>query len=135
MFGRDFRSPLALAHGMDIPIEQSTEDYVKAMLDALRAAYATIHDKMFAKEAALAISNDRIVATNPTVLYNVGDIVLSWKRQTKDKEAAGLHASWTEPWRVVDRWGAGVYKLELPSRSGGDYRLAPAHQLQRYYSQ
>ena len=133
MFARDFRSPLALAHGVDTPLANTIEDYVKAMLDALRVAHAAIHDKLFAKEAALAMKNDRIVADNPTVLYNVGDLV-TWKRQAKDKAADQLTATWTGPWRVVDRWGAGVYKIELPSKSGGEYRLAPAYQLQRYHS-
>ena len=134
MFARDFRSPLAIAHGAEATAPaKNLEDYLMTMLDSIRTAYAVVHEKLFAKEAALKSSNSRILSSHPEVLYNVGDLV-TWQRQYQDKDADKLLAQWTGPWRIVDRWGAGVYKLESPSKMGGDYRLAPAAQLKRYFS-
>ena len=133
MFARDFRSPLAIAHGAEATAPaKNLEDYLMTMLDSIRTAYAVVHEKLFAKEAALKSSNSRILSSHPEVLYNVGDLV-TWQRQYQDKDADKLLAQWTGPWRIVDRWGAGVY-IESPSKMGGDYRFAPAAQLKRYFS-
>lgn len=100
-------------------------------MEGLRKAYRLVQDTLLEKERRLRETNDRLLAKRgEKLLLNIGGLVywLNLPLVTKDKFAQ----VWTGPWRIVDRFGANCYKLALPSKAGGAFRIASYDQLRRY---
>ena len=133
LFGRDNRTPLDLLLGLPENKRASMEDYLIKMFDAITLAHRSLRDANMKQDKILMEKNHKKLADADKILFNIGEYVL-WKNHIPDPKAKHkLNPQWLGPYRILDRYGAGCYKIEMLSQRG-KYRIAPALQLKRYHS-
>jgi hypothetical protein len=138
MFGRDVTTPL------DVLLRQpqsstdnevsAIETYLLRVLDGLHAAFTVMRDDLLTREATTDEKNRALLdKLAPHITFEVDDLVL-WSNEMVDPgRKHAFDPRFTGPWRVITRYGAGCYKIEMLG-GGNTCRIANASQLKRYHS-
>ena len=137
MFARDPKSPLEVllrkpTPPSAMPEVSAVETYLIRVLDGLHAAFNTIRDSLLTKEAKVNDKNRALLKSlGQTILFNVGDLV-TWTNALHTPGDRDTFAPRSlGPFRILQRYGAGCYKIEMLGQSG-NFRIANSTQLTLY---
>jgi hypothetical protein len=101
-------------------------------LDAVHESLNIVRDNLLNKEDSLHAKNKELIRTlGASIMFNVGDLVSWGDELLTPGERTTFAPRSVGPYRILQRYGAGCYKLEMVGNKG-QFRIANASQLARY---